>query len=353
MTTNHKYSGYIGTYTKGESEGIYSFILDTTEGRISDIKGAASLENPTYVAISHDNGHLYSVAKEGASGGVAAYTISDTGELELINKQFSEGASPCHVSVDDENSILLSANYHKGSADSYLLDSETGSIQSVQSSVFHEGSGPDERQEKAHTHYAGFTPDGNYVAVVDLGIDQLITYSLDNGKLVVKSVLHVAPGSGPRHLVFHPKENYAYLMTEFSSEVIVLKYNPEDGGFEQLQAIKTIPENFSENNQGSAIHISSDGKFVYAANRGHDSLAIFKVNEETFELSFVAHTSTEGNWPRDFVLDPSERYLIASNQNSGNLVLFSRDVQSGKLTLLQSDIKVPHPVCVKFLNYRD
>jgi 6-phosphogluconolactonase len=351
MASQVKYNGYFGTYTKGESKGIYSFTLDTARGRITDVKAAASLENPTYLTISNDNRYLYAVAKEGSSGGVAGYTLSEAGDLTVINTQLTEGASPCHVSIDKENSLLLSANYHKGSADSYCINPENGEIQAVLSSIYHEGSGPDDRQEKAHTHYAGFTPDEKYVAVIDLGIDQLITYSLDNGRLIEKSILNIAPGSGPRHLTFHPGGEYAYLMTEFSSEVLVLKYNPEDGSFRQLQAISTLPDDFSENNQGSAIHISSDGKFVYAANRGHDSIAVFQVSADSFELIFVEHTSTEGNWPRDFVLDPSEQFLIASNQNSSNVVLYSRDKESGRLTLLQSDISVPDPVCVKFLNY--
>jgi 6-phosphogluconolactonase len=352
MTTHHeKFTGYIGTYTKGDSKGIYSFTLDAANGKITDVKAVASLENPTYLTISQDNQYLFSVVKEGNSGGVAGYKILESGELFLINNQLSEGASPCHVSVNKENSLLLSANYHKGSADSYRLNPENGEIQAGLSSIFHEGSGPDERQEKAHTHYSGFTPDEKYAAVIDLGIDQLITYSLDNGKLAEKSILNIAPGSGPRHLTFHPNGEYAYLMTEFSSEVLVLKYHSEDGSFQQLQAVSTLPDDFKENNQGSAIHISSDGKFIYAANRGHDSIAMFEVKPGSFELSFVEHTSTEGNWPRDFVLDPSEKYLMASNQNSSNVVLYSRDKETGRLTLLDSEVKVPDPVCVKFLNY--
>ncbi|MBS8266099.1 lactonase family protein [Mesobacillus boroniphilus] len=351
MAANEKFTGYFGTYTKGDSEGIYSFTLDAANGKIVEVKAEAALENPTYLTISEDNRFLYAVAKEGGSGGVAGFSIKDSGELSFINTQLSAGASPCHVSVNRENNLLLSANYHKGSADSYLLNPENGSIEAVLSSAVHEGSGPDERQEKAHTHYAGFTPDGKYVAVIDLGTDQLITYSLDNGQLIEKSVLRVTPGSGPRHLVFHPNNNIAYLMTEFSSEVLVYRYHSEDGRFEHLQAVSTLPADFTENNQGSAIHISSDGKFVYAANRGHDSIAIFQVDSESFKLSYVGHTSTEGNWPRDFVLDPSEEFLIATNQNSSNVVLFSRNEETGKLTLLQSDVKVPDPVCVKFLNY--
>ncbi len=151
-------------------------------------------------------------------------------------------------------------------------------------------------------------------------------------------------------MVFHPNGKYAYVMTEFSSEVIVLTYYKEDGHFTEKQYISTLPADFSENNQGSAIHISSDGRFVYAGNRGHNSIAVFSVDVETGELSFVEHTSTEGDWPRDFMFDPTEKFIVASNQESSNLVLFSRNKDAGKLTLIQADIDVPHPVCIKFLH---
>ncbi|MDQ1144597.1 6-phosphogluconolactonase (cycloisomerase 2 family) [Bacillus sp. SORGH_AS 510] len=124
----------------------------------------------------------------------------------------------------------------------------------------------------------------------------------------------------------------------------------KNGHFTEKQYISTLPEGFTENNQGSAIHISSDGRFVYAGNRGHNSIAVFSVNPETGELSFVEHVPTEGDWPRDFALDPSEKFVVASNQESGNLVLYSRDEGTGRLTLIQSDILVPYPVCVKFLH---
>lgn len=351
MTNHETFKGYFGTYTKGDSEGIYSFTLDVANQKILNVAPAAALENPTYLTISEDNRFLYAVAKEGGNGGVAGFDILESGKLSFINSQLAPGSSPCHVSVNPDNTLLLSANYHKGSADSYLLNAETGRISATLSSVAHEGSGPDERQEKAHTHFAGFTPDGNYAAVIDLGIDQLITYQLDNGQLIEKSRMHVKPGSGPRHLVFHPNKKIAYLMTEFSSEVLVLTYERENGSFEQMQAISTLPADFTENNQGSAIHISTDGRYVYAANRGHNSIAVFLVDPESFKLTFIENTSTEGDWPRDFVLDPSENFLIAANQNSSNVALYSRDVETGRLTLLQSDIKVPDPVCVKFLNY--
>ncbi len=159
--------------------------------------------------------------------------------------------------------------------------------------------------------------------------------------------MELRPGSGPRHLEFHPlNPSIAYVMTEFSSEVIVLSY--ENGTFSEIQSISTLPSEFTENNQGSAIHVSSDGKFVYAGNRGHNSIAVFEVNQENGHVQFVELVSTEGDWPRDFALDPTGKFLIASNQNSSNLVLFERNSETGKLTLLQNDIAVPNPVCIKF-----
>ena len=351
MTT--KFIGYIGTYTNGESEGVYSFTFDAAAAKITDIKAAAHLANPTYVNISQDNHYLYAVLKEDDQGGVASFSVNeDTGELTPINKQLLNGSSPCHVSVDSNRKFLFSANYHKGTVESYHLDSNTGSITPPVSSIKHEGSGPDPRQEKAHTHFAGVTPDKKYLAVVELGIDCLITYEIsEDGVLLEVGRLPLKAGSGPRHLTFHPHKNTAYIMTEFSSEVIVLNYHPENGHFTEKQYISTLPDDFKENNQGSAIHISSDGRFIYAGNRGHNSIAIFFVNEESGELNFVDRVSSEGDWPRDFSLDPTERFLVGSNQESNNLVLYTRDSETGRLHLLQSDIKVPNPVCVKFLSY--
>lgn len=341
--------GYIGTYTKKNSKGIYRFHLNPLLGEITEIELAAELESPTYLAISEDNKHLYSVVKDGELGGIAAFSLNeDSGKITALNRQITKGAPPCHVSVGREKKVVFSANYHKGTIHAYSIN-EDGSLQSTEAEVMHDGSGPDPRQEKPHLHFAGLTPDERYVVAIDLGSDILYTYEWNNGELIEKQRLAIRPGSGPRHIVFHPKLQRAYLMTEFSSEVIVLSYNRENGSFQQLQAISTLPEDFTENNQGSAIHISSDGRFIYAGNRGHNSIAVFEVDQASGTLTFVEHTSTEGNWPRDFSLDPSEKFIVASNQESDNLVLFSRNHESGKLTLLQSNLYVPEPVCVKFM----
>lgn len=346
-----KLVGYVGTYTKGESDGIYSFVLDTKEGRLSEVNLAAKLENPTYLCLSEDHKFLYSVIKEEENGGVAAFSLDpSTDKLHFIDSELSPGSPPCHVSLDRDGRYLFSANYHKGMVEAYGIKSEGGAMTTVLYVAQHTGSGPDPRQEKAHTHFAGSTPDNAYVVAVELGCDLLFTYKIgEEGQLTEVSRLSLPAGSGPRHLAFHPKnQSRAYIMTEFSSEVLVLSYDASAASFMFLQAVKTIPETFTENSQGSAIHLSSDGRFVYAGNRGHNSICVLKVDQESGGLEVVQRVSTEGDWPRDFTLDPTERFLIASNQNTGNLVLFERNQDTGMLRTLQNDIRVPDPVCVKF-----
>lgn len=346
------YKGFIGTYTKKESQGIYSFELDTNSKKIKNVKVAAKIESPTYLTITNNNQYLYAVAKEGDQGGIVAFKVDpELGELKEINRQLLPGANPCHVNTNNNAQLLFSTNYHKGTVDSYHINQDDGSVSPAISTIEHTGNGPDPRQEKAHVHFAGMTPDERYLAVVDLGSDLLVTYEVnDNGELKEVSTLKTPAGSGPRHLAFHPsKSTLAYLVTEFSGEVFVLSFDATNGSFTIIQTVRTIPEDFKENNQGSAIHISSDGKFLYTGNRGHNSIAAFRINDENGELTFIEHTSTEGNWPRDFVLDPSETFLIAANQESDNLTLFSRDPNTGKLSLIEKDIFAPEPVCLKFL----
>ncbi|MGP4040498.1 lactonase family protein [Gracilibacillus sp. D59] len=343
-----QYIGYIGSYTKKESQGVYRFTLDTEEKKIMNVEVAANLDNPTYLTVSHNNQYLYAVSKEGDQGGVSAFSVEKNGDLEKINSQATEGSAPCHVSVNSENNLVVAANYHTKQVEAFLAN-EDGSLQ-IPKAVEHEGNGPHERQEKPHLHFAGFTPDEQYVVVVDLGSDTITTYRPKEDVLQKVRVLTLKPGSGPRHIAFHPDGQYAYVMTELSNEVVVLKYHEEEGTFEEVQYISTLPEDFTENSQGSAIHLSSDGKFVYAGNRGHNSIAIYRVKED-HSVEFIDWTHTEGDWPRDFVLDPTEQFIVASNQETGTLVLFERDQETGTLTLLQKDIKAPEAVCVKFLNY--
>ncbi|MFD2617256.1 lactonase family protein [Terrilactibacillus laevilacticus] len=351
MANSKQFIGYIGTYTNGESQGIYRFTLDTDKPKITDVELAGTIDNPTYLAISEDNKYLYSVIKEGTSGGVASFLIdAETNDLKPINHELLEGAAPCYVGINKENSHLLSSNYHKGTVGLYLVKDD-GSISPAVSIVRHEGSGHyEERQEAPHIHYSAFTPDQKFVVVVDLGTDQLVTYKIEKNTLKTVHTLDFSPASGVRHLVFHPTKPYAYVMTELTSEVVSLKFNAEDGRFSIIEYQSTLPEGYKETSSGSAIHITRDGRFVYTATRGHDSIGVFEVDDKTGKLTLVEITSTEGKGPRDFSLDPTEKFLIAANQNSNNLVLFIRDEETGKLTLVDGEPEVHDPVCVKFLN---
>jgi len=343
-----KYVGFAGTYTRQTSKGIYRFILDTEEKTLHTVEIAARVGSPTYLAWSEDKRYLYSVAQDEELGGVAAYEVNPgSGELRYINRKLDDGAPPCHLHAQEN--LLLTGNYHKGAVELFQFN-EQGGVQTASAKVEHEGSGPHERQEKPHVHYTAHTPDGKYVIAADLGIDELVTYRVRNGQLEKVTSLEVKPGSGPRHVAFHPDGKTAYLLTELSSEVIVLDYHNESGAFTPKQTIKAIPEDFMETNDASAIYVSSDGKFLYTGNRGHNSITLFNIDEKTKELTLVEHTPTGGEWPRDFTLDPSEKFIVASNQHSGNLVLFSRDQKTGKLTKLDSEVNVPEVVCVTFLS---
>lgn len=341
-----KYIGYAGTYTRESSEGIYRFILDVETATLSKVEVAAKVGSPTYLAISEDNQYLYSVAQEEEMGGLRAYNIDKkTGALQLINGQLTEGAPPCHLEV--RTNEVVTGNYHKGTIGLNLVNEE-GGIEPIYTAQ-QTGNGPHKRQEKPHVHYAGHTPDGKYVIAIDLGTDELITFDANNNQLVKVNTLHVKPGSGPRHIVYHPDGKTAYLITELRSEVIVLDYDGAQGSFKEKQTIRAIPKDFTDTNDASAIHISSDGRFVYTGNRGHNSIAVFRVDEVSKELMLVEFISTGGDWPRDFVLDPSEKFVVTSNQHTGNLVLFARDPETGRLTKLDSEVDVPEVVCVKFL----
>src|SRR5690625_3911483 len=348
LSLGYKYIGYVGTYTRESSKGIYRFVLDTDKGQLNGVEVAAEVGSPTYLALSDDKKHLYSVAQKGNLGGVAAYKIDDeSGDLKFINEKLEAGAPPCHLEITEND--LVTGNYHKGIVDLYQVDQQ-GALETKSSSAQHEGNGPHERQESPHVHYTAHTPDGKYIIVADLGTDELVTYKIENKKLVKVHTLNAKAGSGPRHIAFHPNGKTAYLLTELASEVVVLDYNPREGSFTEKQSISAIPEDFTETNDAGAIHISSDGKFLYTSNRGHNSIAVFSINQDNFELTFVEHTPTGGEWPRDFILDPSEAYLVVANQHTGNLVLFSRNQETGKLTELDSEVAVPEAVCVKFLN---
>lgn len=355
--TSKKYIAYIGTYTSGNSEGIYIFNMNSETGRLEQLGTASDIANPSYLAISKDNKYLYSVIETEKfngelGGGVASFTIDrSTGKLNLINTKGTKGVAPCHLCVNESNSSLYVANYGEGTVSSFSLDSK-GGIDSLTSILVHEGWGPDvDRQEKAHAHCVVLTAKEEYLCAVDLGIDETRLYNLSNNRSLLFSAEHsiaLNPGSGPRHIIFHANGKFAYIINELGSTVTVLNYSETDYKFSVVQYISTLPDGYEGENAPGAIHISPDGKFLYASNRGHDSIAVFKINKSSGKLELVSHSATEGKYPRDFEIDPTGKYLYVANQLSDNVTAFAICSDTGKLEPLGITYNIPSPVCIKF-----
>lgn len=333
---------YLGTYTRRESKGIYSITLDTTKEELVDLKLLTEENSPTYLAKSQA-GNLYSVTTVDGKGGCSAYND----KFEFLNAVTEEGAPLCYTAVDEARQLVYGANYHKGEVNVYKIDAD-GSISAADAVIHDEPTGSHANQNTPHVHYTDLTPDGR-LAVCDLGTDRVYTYDVaENGKLSEAAVYVAEDQTGPRHLAFHPNGTIAYMFGELDSTVTVLAYDATDGTFTQLQKISTLPEDFAGENGGAAIRVSQDGNFVYASNRGHNSIVVYQTADNGEKLALVQHISTEGDHPRDFNLDPSDEYLVCANQNTDNLTLYRRDAETGQLTLIQKDVHAPEAVCVYF-----
>lgn len=335
----------LGSYTKKDSKGIYSVELDTKNKVLTNLQALITEDNPTFLDISNKE-IVYTVSKDGDFGGIASYQQTQDGAFTLLNRVTEEGAPPCYVAVDEERQLVYGANYHKGVITSYIINPD-GSL-SLADRKEHLGNGPHANQNSPHAHYSDLAPDGRLIAC-DLGNDTVYTYDVDTkGKLTEVAVFKANPGTGPRHIVFHPNHTSAYLFGELSNEVVVLSYDTTSGVFSQEQVISTLPEDFTDFSGGAAIRVSKDGKFLYASNRGHNSLAVYKINNSGKSLELIQLISVEGDFPRDFDLSPNQQFVIVANQNTDNLTLFERNENTGELTLLQKDFYAPEIVCLKF-----
>lgn len=330
----------LGTYTRRVSEGLYTLTLDTEKETLEGLTLATKEDSPTYVTRS-EAGNVYTITSIEGKGGASSYTPA----FQFLNAVTEEGAPLCYVAVDEARQLLYGANYHKGEVNVYRI-LEDGSIQAADSVYHTEKTGPHENQDKPHVHYTDLTPD-NRLVVCDLGTDGVYTYDVsEEGKLTNVAIYQAEPGTGPRHLAFHPNGKIAYLFGELDSTVTVLAYDASKGTFTQKQKLSTLPADFTEFNGGAAIRVSKDGRFLYASNRGHNSIAVYEISESGEEISLIQLISTEGDFPRDFNLNTSNDFLICANQNSDNLTLYRRNAESGKLTMVQKDVFAPECVCV-------
>ena len=344
-----------GTYTGGKSEGIYVFEFNSNNGSYREVSHIKS-SNPSFLAVSPDEKFVYAVNENGNNdngGEVSAFSFDKkTGRLTAINKQLSGGDAPCYIQTDKTGRWVVAGNYSSGTL-SVLPVSASGELGNATTTIQHKGSGVNkERQEKPHVHCTIFSQDDKWLFVPDLGIDKVMIYAFDSktGKLkpAPQPYVKIKDGGGPRHLTFHPNNQYAYLMEEMGGAVDVFQYS--NGKLKPIQHIASVQTNDTGFIGSADIHVSADGKFLYASNRGGvNTIAIYKIGQPNGTLTLIGHQPSLGEIPRTFTIDPSGNYLLAANQESDNIVIFKRNAATGLLTDTGTRIEVGKPVCLKWI----
>jgi 6-phosphogluconolactonase len=348
---------FVGTYTEKEgsqSKGIYVYQMDVSSGELTFVWEAKGILNPSYLALHPQKRFLYAVNEVQTfsgqdGGGVTALSIDLTsGELNLLNAYSSEGKDPCYISIEGTGRFALVANYSGGNAAMLPIQAD-GGLGPATDVVQHSGSSVHpERQTAPFVHSILPDPTNRFAIAADLGADKLVIYEMDleQGKLKKHTEIDVKPGSGPRHTIFHPNGQYLYLINELSSTLTVYRYDSEPGSLEEVQTISTLPAGFDGENLCADVHIY--GKFLYASNRKHDTIAWYLINEATYHLSYQGEVPSGGKEPRGFAIDPTGNFLLAAHERSGNVVIFQIDPVTGKPIKTGQEIKAPFPVCVKF-----
>ncbi|EHQ28493.1 lactonase family protein [Mucilaginibacter paludis] len=349
------YNLLVGTYTTGKSQGIYVYHFDAVTGKISYQDKVTGVNNPSYLAISNNRKFVYSVNEVGSdrAGSISAFSFdAKSGKLTLINKQPSNGAGPCYISIDKAAKNVFVANYAGGSL-SVLPVKADGSLAEPSQTIQDEGTGPDKaRQEKPHVHTAVLSPDEKYVLYTDLGTDKVNIMHYNPS--VTKPLTPADPafemvngGYGPRHIAFNPKGTLMYLIQEMGGAINV--YNYKQGTLKQIQSQTIVPDGFNGQIGAADIHISPDGKYLYSTNRGSaNEIEVFAINRDSGKLNFVERTSSLGKTPRNFVIDPSGNFLLVANQNSDDVYVFKINKNTGKLTYTGNKLEVGNPSCLKF-----
>jgi len=349
---------YVGTYTIGKSDGIYLYSLNLTSGELKHVATTKGVKDPSFLALAPSRRYLYAVneVEEFAgkkSGAVSAFAVDQrTGALRLLNQQPSLGGAPCYLVVDQTSRFVLVANYVGGNVAVLPVrsDGSLGEATDVKQDL---GSSINaERQKGPHAHCIVLDPANRFAYGCDLGTDKIMIFQFDarRGKLTPGTTpsVQVKPGAGPRHLTFHPGGKYAYVINELHATVAAFAHDQIKGKLKEVQTVATLPTNFTGANTSADIHVSPDGRFLYCSNRGHDSIAAFKIDPRNGKLTFIAHESTGGKTPRNFAIDPTGAFLLAANQNSNNIVTFRLDPKTGRLGATGHVVEVPSAVCLKF-----
>lgn len=349
---------YVGTYTaSGKSDGIYLYSMDALTGALTRTNSFKSV-NPSFLTIDRSRRYLYAVNEVGEyagkpGGGVSAFAIDRaTGNLRLLNEQATQGADPCHLTIDRRGKTLLVANYTGGSITTLPLRSD-GTLGLANDVKQHEGSSIKEQQKGPHAHCIILDAAERYALAADLGIDKVMIYRFDpaTGKLThgKQPWAELQQGAGPRHLTLHPTGRYLYVINELDSTMTAFKYNASNGTLSQIETVSTLPSDFSGVSYCADVHVSPSGRFLYGSNRGHNSIVVFEIDQRTGKLKQLEHVSTVGKWPRNFTIDPTGRFLLVANQHTDNVVTFSIDPRTGRLTPTGQVTEIPVPVCLKFV----
>lgn len=345
---------FVGTYTDGDSDGIYHLDVSTEEAPQLERTGSTSVgDNPSFLALHPEKPVLYAV-HEVEAGGASAFRIETDGEtrtLSPLGRVESGAGGPCHCSVHPSGAFLFVAHY-AGGAVSALPIGEDGALDAPSDVVHHEGSSRNpERQSAAHPHSITPDPEGRFLYVPDLGTDEVAIYEFDaeNGLLDRVSGVDARAGAGPRHLAFHPDGEFLYLINELDSTVCAYERDPTTGELTEIDVQSTLPDGFDGENLTADIHVHSSGEWVYGSNRGHDSIAVFAVDDDG-ALRPRGTVSTEGEWPRNFALDATGEVLFAENKNTDNIVSFRVDEETGGLEPTGSSVSVPQPVCLQVVS---
>jgi 6-phosphogluconolactonase len=350
---------YFGTYTGARSKGIHVSRFDPATGRLTAPELAVATASPSFLALHPNRQFLYAASEssilEGKRvGDVSAFSMdAKTGGLTLLNRQSAGGEGACHVAVDQSGKCLLVANYGNGAIAALPIRSD-GALAEPGTVIQHQGSSVNPaRQSGPHAHFITTDPADRFALVCDLGLDEVLVYRLDPAKATLVAndppFASVKPGSGPRHLAFHPSGRFVFLISEMSSTLTVFAYDAKRGALKELQTISTLPEPYTGERSGAEVQVHPSGKFVYGSNRGHDSIAVFGFDPKRGQLTCVQHQATQGKMPRHFALDPTGQWLLAENQESDSVVVFRVDATTGRLSPTGQTISIGAPVCAVFV----
>jgi 6-phosphogluconolactonase len=355
-SATNRYLGFIGTYTnKTESKGIYAFEFDPNSGKLKILGLAAQTPDPSWVAIHPTGKFAYAANEAGKQSTITAFSIdAKSSKLTQLNQIPALGEDPCHLSFDKTGKYLFVANYSSGNIAVFpiLPDGKLGEHTALATNAGNLGPNK-ERQEAPHAHWVHVSPDNRFVFAADLGLDAILSYRFDATKGTLTpndpSFAKLNPGAGPRHVAFSPNGKFVYVVSELNSTVTAFSYDPAKGTLFEFQILTTLAQDFAGRNDTAEITVHSNGKWLFASNRGRDTITVFSISPADGSLTSLGEFPTGGKEPRHFAIDPSGQFLLVENQNSNSIIVFRINPATGALAHVAGADGIPSPVCLTFL----